>query len=1518
MKKLLFLLCAIALQISCYGQLQTWELSAQPGNQVSNNSTTNAANTGSGILQRGAGVAAAAAGGCISSNGWFNTAAATTLAQAITNNEYYEFTLPVNAGFQASVTQVSFYIRSSATGPNTATLRSSADGFTADLGTITIPNNASTSTLFNLPLSLTGVTGTLTFRLYGYGGASGGGTPASGGTCRIGSSPTGTDNDLIITGTVSPLSSCNITSAGLTNVHCEDNNLTPNMADDFIWFNLNPVGNNLGTGYNVTVNTGSVLLNGTTAATNVPYGSSNLFRLQQGSAGAGNVIVTITDATTGAACSIQVTIVDPGSCSIQPCSINASGLANVACNNNATPNNLTDDYITFFLNPTGVSLGATYSLSVSSGTVTKFAGGAATGIPYGVSTQFRLQNGSAGGGNVTVTITDANSAGCTLNVPITDPGICSVPTCGITVTCPPAPSGTYNCNTPLPAPVTTLAGFTALGGSITGTPCGTLSITSTTATINNCSATVVPRTYTITDGTTTTQCTLNYTYSPDKTAPTFNGTLPANITLACTDNLPIAPTLTGTDNCSGSGSVPNVIWINEFHYDNSGTDVGEFVEVAGSAGINLTDYQIILYNGNGGVVYTTTPLTGSIDNEGSGFGAVSFSYPTNGIQNGSPDGIALYQVSTNMVIQFLSYEGVFQAVDGPATGIFSTDIGVAEQGNEAAGLSLQLTGTGQIASNFTWVGPIAQSPGTLNAGQTINPLPASIPATFMQTQVNGACAGSRIVTRTWTVTDACSNSSVYTQTINVGDTQAPILTPTPPNVTISCSDPVPTAPAVVGTDGCDPAGIINGPVWINELHYDNVGTDVDEFVEIAGRAGTNLSGYELYFYNGSTGNTGGTYGNLSLSGIIPNQSNGFGTIAFFLPVNGIENGPSDGIAFVKGGTVLQFLSYEGVMTAIGGPANGLVSTDIGVAETGSEAAGQSLRLSGNGATYASFTWNNPSASFPATPGQVNQGQTFPVQPPNGLPVTFNQVTSAPSPTCPNAYTITRTWSTSDACGNTAVYTQTITVQDVTAPVVTCQPLTVNLSINGTVVVNQSSITYTATDNCTPSNALVAVPNSVTYTCAQAGTTQNFLLSIKDQCNNVGTCTSVITINPSVRCTPKILISDPCVCKNNATTLADGQFGEQIKIESLTGKTWTVIAVTGLYAANSPAPPAAPIPVAIGTTLVESPANSGDYYLNGVHIDAIGYSVTIRSEIGQVLTIGNSCQYPNPAITSNLDGPFCLYSAPVTLTGTPGDANITSQGFTINGQNATVFNPGAGVGQYTITYTVNGGTPKAVGPNDPGCIQSVSKIVNVIATPAALSCNDLVYVSLDVDCVTEITPDDILEGSYGCYDDYIVELDKTVPYGNGPWVPATVNASDIGQTYQVRVTHLVSGNKCWGNVKIEDKLAPEIQCTDVHLSCPITTYDPNYLKNTLNIADAYPDVVECSQYTLSYVDTWHDLACNQGFNGVNDLSAYVTRKWTAKDASNNTATCIQYIYFHRVHVGDVDFPADFIVNCGANV
>lgn len=158
-------------------------------------------------------------------------------------------------------------------------------------------------------------------------------------------------------------------------------------------------------------------------------------------------------------------------------------------------------------------------------------------------------------------------------------------------------------------------------------------------------------------------------------------------------------------------------------------------------------------------------------------------------------------------------------------------------------------------------------------------------------------------------------------------------------------------------------------VFINEIHYDNDGSDVGEGVEIAGPAGTDLSTYTLTFYNG---NNNAVYNTVALSGIIPDEG-GVGYGAIWFAISGIQNGDPDGIALDNNGTLIQFLSYEGAFIAIGGAANGVSSTDIMVGEGGGTAVGESLQLTGTGFDYENFTWADAQAS---TINLINTGQTF--------------------------------------------------------------------------------------------------------------------------------------------------------------------------------------------------------------------------------------------------------------------------------------------------------------------------------------------------------------------------------------------------------------------------------------------------------------------------------------------------------------------------------------------------------------
>ncbi len=208
------------------------------------------------------------------------------------------------------------------------------------------------------------------------------------------------------------------------------------------------------------------------------------------------------------------------------------------------------------------------------------------------------------------------------------------------------------------------------------------------------------------------------------------------------------------------------VFINEIHYDNTGTDAGEAIEVAGPAGTDLTGWSIVLYNGAGGAPYDTDALSGVIPNQQNGFGTVSLSYPVNGIQNGSPDGIALVNAS-NVVVQFLSYEGAFTAVGGPANGMVSTDIGVSENGSEPVGQSISLSGSGQVYEDFTWNPPATATFNAINTGQSFG--------TGVSLSINDVTVtegNSGLVTATFAVTLSSSTHSGVTFDISTQDDSA--------------------------------------------------------------------------------------------------------------------------------------------------------------------------------------------------------------------------------------------------------------------------------------------------------------------------------------------------------------------------------------------------------------------------------------------------------------------------------------------------------------------------------------------------------------------------------------------------------------------------------------------------------------------------------------------------------------------------------------------------------------------------
>ena len=176
-----------------------------------------------------------------------------------------------------------------------------------------------------------------------------------------------------------------------------------------------------------------------------------------------------------------------------------------------------------------------------------------------------------------------------------------------------------------------------------------------------------------------------------------------------------------------SGLSSNAIFINEFHYDNEGADFGEFVEVlVGSAfSGSLSDITIHLYNGSTRTTYgAVESLDTFLKGTSTGPDGPEIYYKAiSGIQNGSPDGIALGV--NGIVREFLSYEGIFTAANGIAEGVVSTPVGVSQgPGTPLGERSIARSGTGGLPEDFVWkIQPGSHTPGEINVGQSIGASP---------------------------------------------------------------------------------------------------------------------------------------------------------------------------------------------------------------------------------------------------------------------------------------------------------------------------------------------------------------------------------------------------------------------------------------------------------------------------------------------------------------------------------------------------------------------------------------------------------------------------------------------------------------------------------------------------------------------------------------------------------------------------------------------------------------------------
>jgi len=113
--------------------------------------------------------------------------------------------------------------------------------------------------------------------------------------------------------------------------------------------------------------------------------------------------------------------------------------------------------------------------------------------------------------------------------------------------------------------------------------------------------------------------------------------------------------------------------------------------------------------------------------------------------------------------------------------------------------------------------------------------------------------------------------------------------------------------------------------------------------------------------------------------------------------------------------------------------------------------------------------------------------------------------------CANAFTIERTWTATDNCGNTESHVQLITVQDNTAPVVSCGQATDQITTStGNAQVPNYLTGATISDNCSGTGNISISQSPAAGTTLLPGT-HTITITAVDECGNSNSCSITLTI-----------------------------------------------------------------------------------------------------------------------------------------------------------------------------------------------------------------------------------------------------------------------------------------------------------------------------------------------------------------------------------------------------------------------
>ncbi|MBL0315877.1 MAG: hypothetical protein IPP69_08895 [Flavobacteriales bacterium] len=293
-------------------------------------------------------------------------------------------------------------------------------------------------------------------------------------------------------------------------------------------------------------------------------------------------------------------------------------------------------------------------------------------------------------------------------------------------------------------------------------------------------------------------------------------------------------------------------------------------------------------------------------------------------------------------------------------------------------------------------------PAPANVTATDNCSTATV--TYSQTATTGC---PYTITHTWTATDECGNESTASQTILVVDTTDPILVGVPADTQVECSN-IPAPAMVTATDNCDQnmeVGYYEQFIPGNDCYYTLV-----RHWEVADDCGNTASASQVLYVTDTT--------DPSLVGVPANVTVECDAIPAVPVVTGNDNCDMN-VAVSFSETATEGCPYT------------IIRTWTGVDNCGNDVT-------------ASQTITVIDTTYPVLHGvpASTELECDQIAPEAVVTATDNctedMIVSLDADTDYNecGFVFTRTWSVTDACGNTTTATQVINFVDTTDPIVT--------------------------------------------------------------------------------------------------------------------------------------------------------------------------------------------------------------------------------------------------------------------------------------------------------------------------------------------------------------------------------------------------------------------------------------------------------------------------------------------------